>query len=79
MDKSLNLLMQEFEEGLVNYVNSSPIPVKAKVLILQSVLAPLVQCNMQSVANERVKIKKDNAVATEKQESICSNTQENTK
>jgi len=67
MDKSLNLLMQEFEEGLISYINSSPIPVKAKIITLQSVLAPLVQGNIQSVMSERAKLKKDEAPA-EKQE-----------
>jgi len=57
MAKSLNLLLQDFEEGLVDYINNSPLPIKAKILCIKDVLPEMVQGNTQSITRERAKLK----------------------
>jgi hypothetical protein len=57
MEKSLNLLIQDFEDGLIAYVNSAPIPIKSKLSALNSLIGPLTQANISSNAQERAKLK----------------------
>jgi len=57
MEKSLNLQMQEFEDGLINYINSSQLPIKAKLWCLKSVmpdiLTALSKANIQLIEREK--------------------------
>jgi len=65
-EKSLNLQLQEFEDGLLEYINSSPLPVKAKLLCLKSVMpdimSALARANAQAIAKERADLKKLNGL-----------------
>ena len=61
MEKSLNLQLQEFEDGLLEYINSSPLPVKAKLLCLKSIvpdiMTALTKANAQLVTKEKMALK----------------------
>jgi len=61
MEKSLNLHLQEFEDGLLEYINSSPLPVKAKLLCLKSIvpdiMTALTKANAQLVTKEKMALK----------------------
>ncbi len=61
MEKSLNLQLQEFEDGLLNYINESPLPIKAKLLCLKSIvpdiMTALTKANAQLVTKEKMALK----------------------
>ena len=65
-EKSLNLQLQEFEDGLLEYINSGPLPVKAKLLCLKSIMpgimSALARANAQAIAKERADLKKSNGL-----------------
>ena len=55
MEKSLDLQIQEFEEGLINYVNSSSIPIKVKAYIIGNVHQVSSQAASALIIRERTK------------------------
>jgi hypothetical protein len=59
VDKSMDLLIQEFEDGLMSYINKAQIPIKAKALILGNIQQVLSQAAAAMVAKERASLNKN--------------------
>jgi len=63
MEKSLSLQVKEFEDGLLDYINSSPLPVIAKLmslkLLMPDVITALTKANVQLVQKEKDTLKQN--------------------
>lgn len=59
MNKSLNLQIQEFKEGLAAYINRVNLPVGIKAMIVYELSQSLDQANFTAVEQERANIKKE--------------------
>lgn len=61
MDKSMDLLIQDFTDGLLDYINTAQIPIKVKALVVGNVYQILSQASASKIAKERaVKSEKEN-------------------
>lgn len=59
MEKSLDLQIQEFEDGLIEYINSSTVPLKAKAYVLGNVHQVVSQAASAMISKERARLQKE--------------------
>ena len=59
MNKSLNLEIQDFKEGLATFINGSNLPVGLKQMVVSELLQSLTQANFMAIEQERMNLKKE--------------------
>lgn len=59
MTKSMNLVIQDFREGLVNFINSYELPLSVKEMVMDEAHNSIKQANAILINQERIKSEKE--------------------